>query len=731
MNEKFWRPKYGVVLALVLSLAALMLLFTVAAPSRAIQAAAEPPLSASEKLVDLEQVPAGGTVTYDIVLRNTSVSTTVLETVVVDRLSQYLSCDEFAVWISPPGTIAGWVCGPSADVITFTVSQDMTPGKVITLTFEATLADVGVNPGDVITNMATIDDGTNLIETNVVSFTVGEPPTVQISQPLNGALITEKAGEVYTVSGLAWNSTNAPGFLADPVLEEILYVGDGSAYYVSWGAVDGALNYTIQEATDPYFETITHQNTNVTATSNPKYYIEGRAAGTYYYRVRAHNLAGVSRWSNVLMALVGASQAADGFHVETLAADAPVVEVSINGGVWQTATVGTATGGWWTWSFDWTLPQEDEAHYTIAARAQDAGGNYGESDVITVTIRNGIQNVYLPLIARRWPPVPLAPNLFEISNADEDGDYTVSWAYTERSGVPTPTGYRLEESTSAAFPSDDTTVYTTGGSTFSYSFTDKPAGTYYYRVQGVNSYGNGEWSLTRSVYVSSRDYYDDFTDSNSGWPRQIFKPRDCVSRPDVQYYCEVLDAAYDNNTYRMKVLLNELGFNNRRMGVLPAPYTPPGNNYDVEVQQYFRRAVDQLAEPAAGKAGIVFRAERVDGYFRRFFAIEWNFEGQCAISEYDNTPGQMGQDPYVPVAWLPRPTIWVNWQSCPGLRAGYDQTNTVRAEVRGNQVTFYINEQKLGTYSGFGGDPHVGLISGAWDRTPVQNHFNYIRVTDR
>jgi len=723
MNEKFWRPKYGVVLALVLSLAALMLLFTVAAPSRAIQAAAEPPLSASEKLVDLEQVPAGGTVTYDIVLRNTS-ATTATSAIVTDVLDERLTYVSGSAETDPE-----WTGNLTLRSHAITWTVNVPANTTYTLTFQALLTTT-VEPDTIITNTAVISDAFALLERSV-TFTAGEPPTVQIRQPLNGALITEKAGEVYTVSGLAWNSTNAPGFPADPVLEKILYVEDGSAYYVSWGAVDGALNYTIQEATDPYFETITHQNTNVTATSNPKYYIEGRAAGTYYYRVRAHNLAGVSRWSNVLMAQVGASQAADGFHVETLAADAPVVEVSINGGAWQAATVDTATGGWWTWTFDWTLPQEDEAHYTIAARAQDAGGNYGESDVITVTIRNGIQNVYLPLIARRWPPVPVAPNLYEISNADEDGNYTVSWAYTGRSGVPTPTGYRLEESTSAAFPSDDTTVYTTGGSTFSYSFTDKPAGTYYYRVQGVNSYGNGEWSLTRSVYVSSRDYYDDFTDSNSGWPRQIFKPRDCVSRPDVQYYCEVLDAAYDNNTYRMKVLLNELGFNNRRMGVLPAPYTPPGNNYDVEVQQYFRRAVDQLAEPAAGKAGIVFRAERVDGYFRRFFAIEWNFEGQCAISEYDNTPGQMGQDPYVPVAWLPRPTIWVNWQSCPGLRAGYDQTNTVRAEVRGNQVTFYINEQKLGTYSGFGGDPHVGLISGAWDRTPVQNHFNYIRVTDR
>jgi len=322
---------------------------------------------------------------------------------------------------------------------------------------------------------------------------------------------------------------------------------------------------------------------------------------------------------------------------------------------------------------------------------------------------------------------PLAPNLYEISNTDEDGDYTVAWSYTGRHDIPSPTSYRLEESPSIAFPSDNSTVYTTGAATFSYSFTSKPAGTYYYRVQGVNSYGNGEWSGTRSVYVSSRNYFDDFTDPNSGWPQQVFKPQDCVDRPEVQYYCEVLDAAYDNNTYRMKILSNEHGLNNRRMGVLQAPYTPLDNTYDVEVQQYFTRAVDQLDDPIGGKAGLVFRALRVDGYFQSFFAIEWNFEGQCAISEYRNDPKQLAHDPYVPGAWLDRPTIWVNWQSCPGLRAGYDQTNTVRAEVRDSQVAFYINGHYLGIYSGFGGDPNVGLISGSWDRTPVQSHFDSFR----
>jgi hypothetical protein len=106
--------------------------------------------------------------------------------------------------------------------------------------------------------------------------------------------------------------------------------------------------------------------------------------------------------------------------------------------------------------------------------------------------------VYLPFIARRYPPVPDVPVLNPISNDDGDGNYTVTWnaAYLAET-------YTLQEATDAAF-SSPTTRYT--GSGTSWTASSKPTGTYYYRVrasrlwQGQQLYSG--WSTVRSVRVS-------------------------------------------------------------------------------------------------------------------------------------------------------------------------------------------------------------------------------------
>ena len=38
-----------------------------------------------------------------------------------------------------------------------------------------------------------------------------------------------------------------------------------------------------------------------------------------------------------------------------------------------------------------------------------------------------LSQVYLPLVIKRWPPIPYTPNLYSISNADQNSYYTVSW----------------------------------------------------------------------------------------------------------------------------------------------------------------------------------------------------------------------------------------------------------------------------------------------------------------
>ncbi|HHN94247.1 MAG TPA: DUF11 domain-containing protein, partial [Anaerolineae bacterium] len=120
--------------------------------------------------------------------------------------------------------------------------------------------------------------------------------------------------------------------------------------------------------------------------------------------------------------------------------------------------------------------------------------------------------VYLPLILRTWPPVPGAATLNAIDNSDGDENYTVSWSAADRA-----TTYLLQEATNSSF-SNATTAYS--GTATSVEITGQARGvTYYYRVQGHNSWGAGGWSNIQSVLVPELDpvVNGDFESGTYGW----------------------------------------------------------------------------------------------------------------------------------------------------------------------------------------------------------------------
>ena len=102
--------------------------------------------------------------------------------------------------------------------------------------------------------------------------------------------------------------------------------------------------------------------------------------------------------------------------------------------------------------------------------------------------------VFLPLVMRRWPPIPYTPVLNPIANAG-GGSYTVSWSESPEQLADT---YTLQEATDPSF-SNPTTAYS--GSGTSWSASSKATGTYYYRVKGHNIYGDSGWSNIQSVQV--------------------------------------------------------------------------------------------------------------------------------------------------------------------------------------------------------------------------------------
>ena len=103
------------------------------------------------------------------------------------------------------------------------------------------------------------------------------------------------------------------------------------------------------------------------------------------------------------------------------------------------------------------------------------------------------QLLYLPMTARRWPPVPDAPTLNGIDNSDLDNVVTLTWTLPEDAGW-----YWVQESTDPAFTS---AAGYQNVSSAGYTIPNRTPGTYYYRVASVNAYGQGPWSNVQSVTI--------------------------------------------------------------------------------------------------------------------------------------------------------------------------------------------------------------------------------------
>lgn len=473
-------------------------------------------LGTSTKEVSPSSVSPGGAAHYAIVLRNSSVVSTATGVVVGDALPELMTyVPESAATV--PGGSATWVA--DSDHITFTV-YSLAPQTTITLTFDAVLS-LEAEADAVISNVASLDDGVVLTWTTPATFTVSQPPEVQITVPNPGTLIREDPGSEYVISGHAWNDFANPAFLTAPTLQSFISPDNDGTYYVNWTEVPSATNYVLEEATS-----LSHPSwTQYPAVAAPtlSQLVTGKADGTYYYRVRAYSsVIAESRWSNVEVITVAKSNLLRGFTPSlvnlnaapqtVLAPDAGeiVVEVSTDDGAhWYTATVTNTVGGWWDWNYNWTLPDEDYVAHVLRARARYInGGTYGAEDSISVTIRNSVRRIYFPVIMRRWPMIPYPATLSTNFTDVRSGNYTLSWLYNNSQYPPTSDShYELQESANSTFSSvtvlcSPQTTLCGSGKSLTIGLGKTP-GTYYYRVRGWNSYGGGEWSNVVQVNVTT------------------------------------------------------------------------------------------------------------------------------------------------------------------------------------------------------------------------------------
>ncbi|HKZ83253.1 MAG TPA: DNRLRE domain-containing protein [Anaerolineae bacterium] len=190
----------------------------------------------------------------------------------------------------------------------------------------------------------------------------------------------------------------------------------------------------------------------------------------------------------------------------------------------------------------------------------------------TTTVKNVTWYVYLPLVPKRWPPIPDVPVLNPISNPDGDGNYTVSWNAAYLADT-----YTLQEDDNAAF-SSPTTPYTGPGT--SWPASGKPAGTYYYRVKATNVYGDSGWSNAQSVSVfppgtlysiADADVLQGYPNTNYGSDAAMWagyddylNPDGMIARSHVQFDVSAIPAGATINSAVLRVfLVSSYDFPNR------------------------------------------------------------------------------------------------------------------------------------------------------------------------
>jgi len=324
-------------------------------------------------------------------------------------------------------------------------------------------------------------------------------PTSQTRSPAKGALITGEGR--LPIEGVAWKGDSRPPFPGDPTLLPIENDGEPN-YVVEWTEPISGDFYVLYEAEDPYFTDQVQRN--IGSEDKNQKFISGQPDGTYYYRVKAYNVDGQSRWSNVESATVGTSMASAASAPLSLAAGEQItVWVRIDSGAWHTATLTETDWGGWEWSYDWPLPEQERyTEHAIHTRAS-VDGTFGSTDTITVTVNNRVYYAYFPVIFRRWPPVPLAPEVEAINNPQHRPTYSISWSYGGREGIPDPYSFTVQEDTNPDF---STPINYDAGSSTSLQLTKNQEGTFYYRVRGNNSYGHGEYSDVVSTDVRLRPY---------------------------------------------------------------------------------------------------------------------------------------------------------------------------------------------------------------------------------
>lgn len=161
-------------------------------------------------------------------------------------------------------------------------------------------------------------------------------------------------------------------------------------------------------------------------------------------------------------------------------------------GVTWTAQI-TASGGVWTQTVVVNVADETTSPLTNVVQVTTDRGATGMASVVSEVGRL----VYLPLMIRRWPPIPYQPVLDPIEDPDGDGTYIVSWT---EAPVRLAITYTLQEAADPASTAEMRDVCSTVE--LSCTVSSNLPGLYYYRVRGHNGWGDSPWSTAEAATVA-------------------------------------------------------------------------------------------------------------------------------------------------------------------------------------------------------------------------------------
>ncbi|MBU0704216.1 MAG: DUF11 domain-containing protein [Chloroflexi bacterium] len=317
---------------------------------------------------------------------------------------------------------------------------------------------------------------------------------------------------------------------------------------------------------------------------------------------------------------------------------------------------------------------------------------------------------WLPLIFYKYPPIP---ELYSIPTPGDNNSYRVSWESIVTD--PSHDGYVLQEATNADFTVNVQEWLLSNA----YRDFEKGlvAGTFYYRVRvdDADRWGEGPWSNVESVSIG---FYDDFSNSSSGWPQRSVL---VIPETDTHYRLR-----YEYGHYRIMIDPGGPPIWFHQPDAF-APYRPPNDKYCVETKIRFVKnqpPYDNSAwdyYPYWANAGLVFGANEAN---TNLYAVCLSVGGG----------GNLG--------WfiVNNPTYAYPYKGCNymdgvvgGEGAGSLATEVwhrFQVSVDGNWASVYIDGTYKGAWNmyGLGGTTRVGLVGGDYEVAPVDIRFDNFRV---